>query len=580
MTTQTHVDDNDDIGDEDDDDDEDCTEEEDDCYYDYYDPEDYVMMRGDNNEKERPHSERHLRIHHPQQQQQKMASSSSSRSRRHKRSSSMQRVNTTGHDLNSLLVSSNDNKNAPKPSSSSMAKFQLVNRFSLKQSTEQMFRETTVPYKFIGTYGHLRRKLDYEYHAHYQKQRQWLHDAIIEDSLLHEHQHDDWSIPVETRLPDPNDGLWIILIVGMHGSGKHHVVRTLSDPNQPKYHWKLRSYGCIDTDDIRRYLPEYSAYIDQSPDRVDALTRKECGYIGETLLLATLQAGRNAIVFCNLKNAEWYQSSYIPFLRTEYPHHLRFAIIHVTAAKRTTLARSRSRAILTGRTILEQDIEREIERIPKAVELLKPCMDYTCTIRNDEHQDLEIVEGGDWLTFKMTFDQTKTQQHKEEQEEALSFPTIPPTPMVVRSVSEGEGVKQRSRSNQHHHHLNQRNNFLNHETKMDAFTKRRSYLIRRRFSAMQSTEDNYKADHMQFYGEFAHIRQTLDYSYHCNYTFERQRFQDAILRDFLNDAVLHDRNGEVCTTPTHPWIVFTGMSLADSFFWGPHHHHDPSFNFF
>jgi hypothetical protein len=535
--------------------DEASTDEEEDGYYDYYDREDYVMMCGVNNhEQERPHSARHLRIHHSCQEPK--TTGSSSRNRRHKRSSSIHRVNTTGHDLNSLLIASNDNKN----NTTSMAKFQLVNRFALKQSTEQMFRETTPPFKFIGTYGHLRRKLDYEYHAHYQKQRQWLHDAIIEDSLLHEHQHDDWSIPVESQLPDPP--LWVIFLVGLHGSGKHHVVRTLSVPTkQQQQQWKLRSYVCIDTDDIRRYLPEYSAYVDQSPDRNDALTRKECGYIGETLLLATLQAGRNAIMFGNLKNVDWYQSRYIPFLRNEYPNQLRFAIIHITAAKRTMLARSRSRAILTGRTILEQDIEREIERIPKAVEELKSFVDYTCTIRNDVDQDLQIVEGGDWLTFQKTFDQTKPQQQKEEA--ASSIPTVPHAPMMVRSVSEGEGEQQRSRSNHHH---NQKNNFLNHEMKMDAFTKRRSYLIRRRFSAMQSTEDNYKADHAQFFGEFAHIRQTLDYSYHCNYTFERQRFQDAIIRDFLNDAVLHDKNGEVCTTPTHPWIVFTGISTADSTF--------------
>jgi Zeta toxin len=54
----------------------------------------------------------------------------------------------------------------------------------------------------------------------------------------------------------------------------------------------------------------------------------------------------------------------------------------------------------------------------------------------------------------------------------------------------------------------------------------------------------------------------LDYSYHKNYTFERQRFQDSIIQEYLNDAVIKDENGEICTTPTKPWIVFTAGAMG------------------
>jgi hypothetical protein len=84
----------------------------------------------------------------------------------------------------------------------------------------------------------------------------------------------------------------------------------------------------------------------------------------------------------------------------------------------------------------------------------------------------------------------------------------------------------------------------------------------RRFSVFVSTEANHQADNMNFYGRYSHIRETLDYSYHRNYSFERQKFQDAIVDDFMDAAIITDKNGELCTTPTEPWIVFTAGAMG------------------
>jgi hypothetical protein len=54
----------------------------------------------------------------------------------------------------------------------------------------------------------------------------------------------------------------------------------------------------------------------------------------------------------------------------------------------------------------------------------------------------------------------------------------------------------------------------------------------------------------------------LDYTYHSNYTFERQHFQDAIITHFLEAAVIRDRNGILCSTPTEPWLVFTAGAMG------------------
>jgi predicted kinase len=85
---------------------------------------------------------------------------------------------------------------------------------------------------------------------------------------------------------------------------------------------------------------------------------------------------------------------------------------------------------------------------------------------------------------------------------------------------------------------------------------------RAQFSTLKSSEENHASDDMIFYEPYADIRASLDYTYHRNYTRERQRLQASIVQKFLDDAVLIDQNGEVCTIPTRPWIVFTAGAFG------------------
>mmetsp|Transcript_4451 Transcript_4451/g.12389 ORF Transcript_4451/g.12389 Transcript_4451/m.12389 type:complete len:177 (+) Transcript_4451:58-588(+) len=84
----------------------------------------------------------------------------------------------------------------------------------------------------------------------------------------------------------------------------------------------------------------------------------------------------------------------------------------------------------------------------------------------------------------------------------------------------------------------------------------------RQFSTLKSSEKNNKSDDFAFYGPFAHLRKTLDYTYHSNYRMERQWLQDAIIEEFLESVHLTDINGDVCTTPTEPFIVFTAGAMV------------------
>jgi hypothetical protein len=82
------------------------------------------------------------------------------------------------------------------------------------------------------------------------------------------------------------------------------------------------------------------------------------------------------------------------------------------------------------------------------------------------------------------------------------------------------------------------------------------------FSVHISTEDNYSSIDSNFYGPYAYLRKTLDYSYHKNYKRERQVLQDAIIHDAMATIELTDVNGDVCTTPTEPFLVFTAGAMG------------------
>lgn len=99
------------------------------------------------------------------------------------------------------------------------ARSSLLRRFSTEGvvSTEVLFSSDET--SFHGAYGHVRKKLDYDYHKHYRKERQWLHDSIIEEILESQEESKETS-PVLTH---PR----LILTVGPQGAGKRYTVEKL-----------------------------------------------------------------------------------------------------------------------------------------------------------------------------------------------------------------------------------------------------------------------------------------------------------------------------------------------------------------
>ena len=385
-------------------------------------------------------------------------------------------------------------------------------RLSFVMTTEEFNKDAELT--FYGPYSHIRKQMDYNYHVHYKKERQWLQDSIIEDYLEEDNDEALCKTPTEP---------WLLYLVGSPGAGKQHtLLQLVQDGRLP-----LLSFVLVDPDTIRRRLPEFESYLQKYPDFVDELIRKEAGYVAEILVRAALQAGRNVVWDGALYDGEWF-AEFTKQVKKKYSN-LKVGVLHVTAPREVILDRVVKHARITGRTIPEETIDYALEQIPKSIPQVAPLVDYCCAIAN--HDELTILtQGEDWDTFRLHFLQTCAWQPGQRE-------------LIKKALKDDE-----------------------EKEPLDAIV--RAALVkpprhhRRRFSVLLSTELNHMADKLEFFGPFSHIRETLDYDYHVPYTHERQRLQDAIIKDMLGTAVIKDKNGDICTTPTEPWIVFLAGAMG------------------
>ena len=428
-------------------------------------------------------------------------------------------------------------------------------QFSVFRSTEEN-NKSDDDQAFYGPYAHIRKTLDYSYHRNYTKERQFLQDSII-DEFLEDVSIKDVNGNVCTTPTEP----WLVFTAGAMGAGKGHTIHELVK----KGRFPLLAFVTVDPDEIRRRFPEFGLYAEKCPALAGELTHKEAGYVAEILTLVGLQAGKNVLVDGSLRDHEWYQK-YFAFLRKEYPIY-NIAIIHVVAPRDAVFERAAERAKRTGRVVPQNVLEKALEQVPKSVKILTPLADFFCELNNGPGPDIEMISSDeDWDTFqanwlqtcayvpgnrkKRPFSSRHSHQHlrgtqsletgtKPDDEssttppspsQALASPTLP----IFTTAEKEEASRAAFRV---------------------APPPKRAHT--RRISVRASTEENFKSEDMEFYGPYSHIRAVLDYSYHSNYKKERQWLQDAIINDILKTAQLTDVNGDTCTTPTEPWLVFT-----------------------
>jgi len=416
-------------------------------------------------------------------------------------------------------------------------------QFSVFRSTEENNKADDD--SCYGPHAHIRRTLDYTYHSNYTKERQFLQDAIIEE-FLEDVSIKDVNGDVCTTPTEP----WIVFTAGAMGSGKSHTINELVKRGR----FPLLAFVTVDPDEIRRRLPEFALYAEKAPKLAGELTRKESGYVSEILTLAALQAGKNVLVDGSLRDSAWYQT-YFGRLREEYPN-IKIAILHVVAPKKAVFQRAAERAKKTGRVVPKETLEMALEQVPKSVKILAPLTDYFCELDNSpDADDIEIrTEGQDWAKFQSNWLQTcawvpgkrkkllSTERHRKHLRGGECADNRELEPAATTTVASPV--------------------FTDSDKKEASIAAIRAAPPLKRahtrcFSVQMSTEQNHKSEDMNFFGPYSHIRKQLDYSYHSNYKKERQWLQDSIIEDMLKTAELTDVNGDVCTTPTEPWLVLT-----------------------
>jgi hypothetical protein len=205
----------------------------------------------------------------------------------------------------------------------------FIREFSVDLSTEENHHSSSMT--FYGPHAHIRKKMDYNYHRNYKRERQMLQDAIIEETLNTATLVDANSGETCTTPTEP----FLVFTAGAMGAGKSFALRKIHENGR----FPLPAFVVVDPDEIRQLFPEYGIYVAQNPSKAGELTRKEAGYIVEILTLSALQAGKNVLVDGSLRDWEWY-STYFDKLRMEYPS-LKIALLHVVAPKSAIFARAK-----------------------------------------------------------------------------------------------------------------------------------------------------------------------------------------------------------------------------------------------
>jgi len=268
---------------------------------------------------------------------------------------------------------------------------------SLDRSTEENYKSNQ--HIFYGEYAYIRSQLDYSYHSVYTKERQLLQDTIIHQML--ENATNNVMDHVTGRNCTAPTRNWLVLTAGAMGAGKSYTIRRLSEQGL----FPLEAFVAVDPDEIRRLLPEFERYVQQTPQNAGELTRKEAGYISEILTLVALQRGQNVLIDGSLRNSSWY-AQYFEKLRHDYQN-IQIAILHVTAPREAVFERAANRSLCTGRVVPYETLKNTIEQVPKSVQELGPLSDFFVELHNPpDANGIELrTEGTSWDSFQSAWRQ-------------------------------------------------------------------------------------------------------------------------------------------------------------------------------
>ena len=393
-------------------------------------------------------------------------------------------------------------------------------RFSSKHSTNILYE--TLGEDFVGPYAHIRRTLDYEYHNNYTKERQWLQDSII-DKLLSEivtgdldNQREDTQLD-EDQLDDDINAKrkqttmctmpvnpWLVYVAGTEESNRSITIHRLLENHDDG----------SELGDACNDLPRFPilGFCLVDPEEIRSLLPEHQAYLQESgRKFAADNTRKETGYICELLTRAALQAG---------TNVLVFGALKDAKWYKQYFQRLKSDFDHLNIGILQivaprEETSKESGRISKAIEELHPNIHCFYKLRSGgTSEEIRILTKDiTWKSFQSKF----LQECAFVPEKIHKFPT------------KHRGDK----------------GFI------------------REFTTNLSTEDNYQSSSASFFGPYAHLRKTLDYTYHKNYNRERQMLQDAIINETLNRVQVVDAtSGEVCTTPTEPFLVFTAGAMG------------------
>eukprot|EP00941_MAST-03F_sp_MAST-3F-sp1_P001119 g1119.t1 len=217
---------------------------------------------------------------------------------------------------------------------------------------------------FYGDFVSARRKLDYDYHVNYTKERQLWQDAIIKSV-------------VQRTEPQPNP--WVVYTCGPMGAGKGYALSWMS-----RYgYFPLENIVHVDPDHFKTLMPEWNEYVSRNSDTAGTLCHRESGYMQEIAQELGLRGGQNLWIDGSLRDGNWF-SQVFTSLRQRFPQY-RIAIFYVYCSEKEVRRRVAKRAKETGRVVPEAMIQMSLDSPDRSIRLLTPKCDFVARI-NNEHK--------------------------------------------------------------------------------------------------------------------------------------------------------------------------------------------------
>jgi predicted ABC-type ATPase len=212
--------------------------------------------------------------------------------------------------------------------------------------------------------------------GYYTRERHQLHKDIVK------------KVIAQSERAKPGEKPVAILMGGGSASGKSTMREAVIEPMLKQQGIKA---GTVDTDEIKKEIPEFNSLVKTKPEEAASLVHNESADVGALMLDTLIDQKRHFIYDGTAKNPKRYESLVKRLKDAGYEVHLYVADVPLEVAKE----RSDARAKATGRTVPHSIIESSHRGVPKTVEHIKDMVDSYQVYDNTDK--LQLIASNDHI---------------------------------------------------------------------------------------------------------------------------------------------------------------------------------------